>query len=161
VTPGGYRHQSSEGAALTKSEEGLVLKAYRCIAGKLTIGWGHTGPDVTEGLEIDEPRAQILYNADIMKAEAAVNSLCPITTQAQFDALVDFVVNLGEGSLRTSTLRRLHNEGLYLEASEQFSKWVYARVKGKMKKVKGLIKRRERERLMYLEGKDWRNVPST
>lgn len=155
-----YRTQSSEGATLTKQEEGLRLTAYKCIAGVWTIGYGHTGEDVYEGLSITEAHANALYHSDIMKAEAAVNRLCPVTSQAQFDALVDFVVNLGEGQLKLSTLRRLHNEGRIDEASEQFSKWVYARVNGKKRKVEGLITRRERERLMYLGKKEWRDVRS-
>ena len=154
-----YRTQSTEGEALTKSEEGLRLEAYKCIAGVWTIGWGHTGPDVHKGLEITETRANTLYHSDIMSAESAVNRLCPVTTQAQFDALVDFAVNLGEGALEGSTLRKLHNESLIDEASKQFSKWVYARVGGgRKRKVKGLILRRERERLMYLGKKEWRDV---
>ena len=31
---------------LIKHFEGLNLKAYKCPAGKLTIGYGHTGKDV-------------------------------------------------------------------------------------------------------------------
>ncbi len=37
---------------LVKEFEGLYLTAYICPAGVLTIGYGHTGPDVKPGMKI-------------------------------------------------------------------------------------------------------------
>ena len=45
---------SSEGLNLLKKFEGCELKGYRCSAGVLTIGYGHT-KGVTEGMQIDQP----------------------------------------------------------------------------------------------------------
>lgn len=50
---------SDAGLKLTRSFEGLKLKAYRCPAGIWTIGYGHTTaagpPEVREGM--NRPRA--------------------------------------------------------------------------------------------------------
>jgi lysozyme len=61
------------------------LKAYRCPAGVLTVGWGHTGEDVAEGEEIDEATAEVLFRRDISKFERVVNDAIDIapTTQSQ------------------------------------------------------------------------------
>ena len=48
--------------------EGLRLTAYTCPAGKLTIGIGHTGPDVKRGLRITEARAyDLLAESQVLK----------------------------------------------------------------------------------------------
>ena len=43
---------SKTGLQLTESFEGLRLNAYYDLGGVLTIGYGHTGPDVTAGQQI-------------------------------------------------------------------------------------------------------------
>ncbi len=102
---------SLAGLAHLKQYEGLRLKAYRCSAGKLTIGYGHTGPDVTEGLQITELQALQLLKQDTSDAQAAVNRLVKkILKPAQFDALVSFAFNAGAGALAESTLLRLINQ---------------------------------------------------
>lgn len=41
---------SNAGMEVTTTDEGLRLKAYQDSGGVWTIGWGHTGPEVVEGL---------------------------------------------------------------------------------------------------------------
>jgi hypothetical protein len=62
---------SSNGIALIQRFEGIRLTAYRDIVGVLTIGYGHTGPDVTPGLTITQPRAVALLQQDLAKFEPA------------------------------------------------------------------------------------------
>ena len=50
---------SIEGLALIKKFEGLELEAYRCAAGVLTMGYGHT-KGVTEGQKITKAEADEL-----------------------------------------------------------------------------------------------------
>ncbi len=71
--------------------------------------------------------------------------MCPVATDNQFAALVSFCFNVGEGNLRTSTLRRLHLAGDYAGAQAQFSRWT--RAAGKV--LPGLVKRREAEAALY------------
>ena len=44
---------SQAGIDLIKLFEGVSFNAYVCPAGVLTIGYGHTGPDVKPGLHIE------------------------------------------------------------------------------------------------------------
>jgi lysozyme len=136
-----------KGLALIKQSEGLSLKAYPDpgTGGEpWTIGYGHAH-GVKPGDVITEAQADQFLLEDVASAEAAVNRLCPITTQNQFDALVSFTFNLGEGSLQDSTLRRLHNEGDYAGAKAQFPRWSYAAGK----QLPGLVKRRQAEAQLY------------
>ena len=128
--------------------EGVVLKAYICPAGKLTIGVGHTGPDVKPGMKISFGEAERLFEIDADEAAADVLRLAPKCSQGQLDALTSFVFNLGASALEQSTLLRLHNAGKYDLAAQQFARWKYA---GNPKKIQpGLIKRRALETAMYL-----------
>ena len=79
---------------------------------------------------------------DIAVAEAAVEHLVKIPlTQGQFDALVDFVFNLGAGRLAASTLLVYLNSGRYTDAAWQLLAWDHAG----SKEIAGLKARREAE----------------
>jgi lysozyme len=133
------RKCSAAGIDLIKRSEGLRLTSYRCPAGVLTIGYGHTGPDVPPGLTITPDYADALFRGDLERAERAVNDLVTVPLlQGQFDALCDFVFNLGENALRKSTLLKMLNRQDYTSAGHQLIKWVY--VKGEVSK--GLLRRR-------------------
>jgi lysozyme len=148
----GSRRINAAGLAIIKKFEGLELQAYLCPAGKWTVGWGHTGPDVHSGLVISEAKAEQLLRGDLDRFEPAVSKLAPVSTDGQFSALVSFAFNLGEESLRTSTLRRMHNEGEHAKAALQFARWNKARVNGKLKALSGLTRRRAAEAALYLKG---------
>jgi lysozyme len=138
---------SQKGLALTKSFEGLRLTAYKDCVGVLTIGYGHTGPELHPQLTISEEQADQLLQSDIAKAAAAVNQLVAVgLTQNQFDALVDFVFNLGPARLAKSTLLRELNAGRPAAAADQFSVWVHA---GDCV-LPGLVARRKAERELFL-----------
>ena len=51
---------SAKGLTFIRTKEELRLKAYQDEAGVWTIGYGHTGPDVHEGLEITVDQARLL-----------------------------------------------------------------------------------------------------
>lgn len=139
---------SDAGLLLIQGFEGLKLTAYRDVAGVLTIGYGHTGPDVTEGLTITRERADELLRADVARFEQAVTRLVKVPlTQSQFDALVSFSFNVGAGALERSTLLRLLNgAGSYADAADALLAW--NRAGGQV--VRGLTRRREAERRMFL-----------
>jgi lysozyme len=138
---------SDAGLVLTRSFEGLRLTAYRDCAFVITIGYGHTGPDVHEGQTITEPEAEALLRRDLQKAVDTVNQLVAVRplTQGQFDACCDFVFNLGAGSWMRSDLRFRLLRGDFEGAAQQFGKWVYAG--GKVEP--GLVKRRKAEMEMF------------
>lgn len=139
------RMTSAEGRALITRFEGEKLKAYLCPAKVWTIGVGHTGPDVKPGMTITRDESQALLSRDLARFEASVNRLCPVTTQGQFDALVAFAFNIGANALKTSTLRRKHNDGDYAGAAAEFARWNKAG--GKV--LPGLTARRAAEAKLY------------
>ena len=132
---------------LIKEFEGLRLDAYRCPAGKLTIGYGHTG-DVSETMKITEHQADVILDHDIECFEVDVRELAPLANENQIQALTSFAFNVGIAALMRSSLLRLLNEGDEVGAAEQFDKWVYAG--GRV--LPGLVKRRAAERALF-EGK--------
>lgn len=139
---------SEEGINLIKKFEGCRLTAYRCPAGILTIGYGHTGSDVSASQTITQERAEQLLKVDLMVHCNNIEKLVKVPlTQAQFDALVSFEYNIGYGAFKNSTLLKLLNEGKYRESAEQFTRWVYAN--GKV--LAGLQKRREEEKRLFLK----------
>lgn len=161
--------QSVNGAAVTKRSESLRLTAYLCPAKRLTIGWGHTGSDVKTGMSITIEKAQQLYLKDIGVAEREVLRLVkrPLT-QGQFDALVDFVFNVGSRKVETSVLLELVNGGASNEAiAVQFRRWVYGGdgshngrdddgdgitdEPGEKQRLPGLVTRREREIELWID----------
>lgn len=132
--------------------EGCRLKAYRCPAGVLTIGYGHTGPDVKPGMEITAPQAVALFNADVDKFARSVEaSLAGVTLkQKQFDAVVSLAYNIGLGGLKKSTLyRKVKANPDDPTIRAEFMKHVNARVNGVLKPLPGLVKRRRAEANHY------------
>lgn len=143
------------GYDLIKKYEGCKLVAYLCPARVWTIGYGHTGTDVTKGLIITQAKAEELLKQDVRQFEEDVNKLVRVDiTQNMFNALVSFAYNVGSDidvddipeGLGDSSLLRYVNNGDFESAAAEFSKWNKAR--GKV--LKGLIDRREDERRMFL-----------
>jgi lysozyme len=139
---------SNTGLALTKKFEGLRLNAYQDQGGVWTIGYGHTGPTVHSGLTITEDQADRLLHSDIAASVACVNrAVTAAINQNQFDALVDFVFNLGCAALLSSTLLREVNAGNFASAAQQFLLWDHA--KGVV--IDGLRQRRQAESDLFLK----------
>lgn len=137
---------SDAGCALTKQFEGLRLTAYQDQVGVWTIGYGHTGPAVHGGMVITADDADVLLHSDVASAVACVNrAVTGEISQCQFDALVDFVFNLGCARLLSSTLLRHVNAGEFDLAAEQFLLWDHA---GGVV-VPGLLLRRQAEMAMF------------
>lgn len=127
--------------------EGFRAKAYYCPAGYLTIGFGHrTTTKAKQVITMAEGTA--LLREDLAKAGDGVNALGVCKTQGQYDALTDFVFNLGIGRLKRSTLLRLikHSAPAKL-VQQEFRKWVYAG--GKV--MQGLVTRRNWEAERFVE----------
>lgn len=140
-----------DGLDLTKQAEGLRLATYLCPAHKLTIGYGHTGPDVKQGMTITEPQADALLATDLADAgEAVEKAVKTPLNDNQYAALCDFVFNLGAGAFLGSTLLRKLNAGDYAGAADEFPRWDKAHVDGEVKTLPGLTRRRAAERALFL-----------
>lgn len=142
------------GIHLIKRFERFEANWYRCPAGAWTIGWG-----TTEGLFSDVTRDQLPGPIDAATGDALLrHSLLQIFEPAlgrmvgdvplrrhQFDALVSFTYNVGAANFRRSTLREEIIRQNFDAAAAEFSEWIWAG--GRIRK--GLIKRREAERLLF------------
>ena len=140
---------SKQGLALTESFESCRLTAYPDIRGVMTIGWGHTGPEVVEGLAWTQNQADTQLVVDLQRAERMVNTCVTVElTQGQYDALVDFAFNLGCNAEKGSTLLKLVNQGDCADAANEFEKWDHA--SGQV--VAGLLRRRIAEEQEFNSG---------
>lgn len=143
---------SQDGINLIKYFEGFRTKAYQDSVGVWTIGYGTT-KGIKEGMIITESKAEEWLARDIAYFENKVSELVKIPLrQNEFDALISFTYNLGEGNLKKSTLlKKLNNVSytnplLMAEVADEFLKWNKAG--GKV--LAGLTKRRMAEREMFL-----------
>ena len=114
---------SSDGLHLTEGFESCRLVAYQDSKGVWTIGWGHTR-GVEEGDTCTQAQADAWLLEDVQEAVDAVNRLVTVQlTQHQFDALVDFCFNAGQGNFASSTMLRMVNAGDEAGADLQFARW--------------------------------------
>ena len=132
-------------AELIEHFEGCKLKAYRCPAGILTIGYGHTG-DVEEGEEITQAEAVALLMQDMQSADHCIDEYVEVgLDDDRRAALLSFIFNLGCGAFRGSTLLKLINAGSFHAAAQQFGRWTKA---GGVE-LPGLVTRRAAERVLF------------
>jgi len=142
---------SKNGLHLTEQFEGCKLNAYPdpgTGGDPWTIGYGHTGPEVHQGMTITQEQAEEYLAQDVKKAVSDVNAKLTVeVTQDEFDALVDFAFNCGCGNLNNSTLLKKVNAGDFQGASHEFEKWDMAAGKH----MAGLLRRRQAEELEFLK----------
>lgn len=154
---GGVTYVSTQGIEHTAEKEGLIYTAYPDPGTKgvpWTICYGHT-KGVKPGMRASQAQCEQWLAEDLYEAEKAVQRHVRVPlTQGQYDALVSFVFNVGEGQFRTSTLLRKLNQGDYKGACDQFPLWVYAN----KRVLNGLVKRRTEEQAMCL--REFVYVPS-
>jgi lysozyme len=144
------------GKNLFKEWEGLVTHEYLDSGGAPTIGIGHlltrsertSGKISIGGQALDyrngftEQQCWDLLDADLAGSEAVVNDAVKVSlNQNQFDALVSFVFNVGDGAFRSSTLLRLLNQRQYDQVPAQLGRWNMDN--GHV--VQGLVNRRNKE----------------
>ena len=133
---------------LIKSFEGCELAAYRCPAGVWTCGYGATGSDIRADTHFTQSQAEARLAKDIETAAKAVANLVRVPLTAnQLGALASFVFNLGAGNFRSSTMRRLVNQGQYEKAAQEFDRWIFA----SGRKLDGLVRRRAAEKALFLK----------
>lgn len=138
--------------ALIKLEGGARLKAYKAHPNEkyFTIGVGHYGPDVLATMTITQEQAEKLLRKDLEEREIKLKLLVKVPlTQNQFDALLIFMFNVGEGAFERSTLLCYVNEQQYSYASNQFARWT----KCGGVDVPGLVKRQRVTKEIFLNGK--------
>ena len=131
---------SSKGIKFITQFEGCKLQSYQDSGGVWTIGYGHTN-GVLPGQTITKQQAELYLMSDLTNKEKYVNKYDNIYhfTQDQFDALVSFCYNAGQGNLK-----KLLNDGNKpLELVKVDLPNTCIKAKGKV--LNGLIKRRKAE----------------
>lgn len=141
---------SQKGVDLIKEFEGLRLRAYRCSANVLTVGFGHTTaagpPAVREGMTITAQEAENILRADLRTFEKGVLRVVKVPlSQNQFDVLVSFAFNCGVGALQKSTLLKRVNAGRFRDVPAELMKWT--RAGGR--ELAGLVRRRRAEAALW------------
>lgn len=121
-----------------KRFESCKLTAYQDTAGIWTIGYGHT-KGVKRGDKITQYQAEQFLRDDLAEYERAAGKVLRLTTQGRYDAVVDFMYNLGIANFNKSTLKAYIESGRAVwEIQEQFLRWVNAGGR----KLGGLVSRR-------------------
>lgn len=181
VKPAEQHSFSHSGIALLRELEGCRLKPYDDATGRTikqgqkvygypTIGVGHVikkGEGYLWG-GISPDQADRLLLEDLQPFIRAVRRLVRVNiTQEQFDALVCFCFNIGEGSrwrrtgfVSSTTLRRL-NAGDIKGAAEAMFWWNKTRINGQMVVSDGLIARRRKEVALFLRGSEFELAAGT
>ncbi|GAN84054.1 lysozyme [Novacetimonas hansenii] len=132
---------------LVESSEGLRLEPYQDCCGVWTQGYGTTGSRIKPGQAITPEQAQEWLISDLEAIWQAITARSTIQLETyQTAALADFAYNLGINALFKSTLWQLVQANQPINASLEFSKWVYA---GKHIEP-GLVIRRHKEALIFL-----------
>jgi len=134
---------SEQGLSLLMDREGRMHTAYRDSVGVWTIGIGHTGPEVHEGLVWTDGQVRDVFAKDIERFEKAVNDGVHVPLeQHQFDALVSFAFNVGCGAFSSSTMLKKINAYAFDEVPAQFDRWhippeITSRRNGEREQFKG------------------------
>lgn len=139
---------------ITQTFEGYSLIRYQDEGGVWTIGRGHLWLE-GEPLTCTAAEVELWFASDIAKCAHAVNDLVSVELlQDQFNALCDFVFNLGVGALENSTLLKLLNTGDFQAASDQFVAWDHIRIDGQLRISEGLLRRRTAETTLFTLAKE-------
>ena len=143
---------------------GVALTAYRCPAGKWTIGWGETD-NVRPGDTCTPEQADQWLLEDLTERTREVLAMCTVEPSPnELGALVTFAYNIGLGwkgpikpsgakdGIRQSTVLRQHNKGNKQAAARAFSLWNKATDPntGVTGELRGLTIRRAQESALYL-----------
>lgn len=154
-------HLSNEGGTLVKTFEGCLqpinaaktlFRPYICPAGVLTCGFGHTNDNGRKFTSRDiwtKGECDAEFRSDMRVFEAAVRRRVKVElTQHEFDALVSFTYNCGEGNLAKSSLLRKVNAKDFDGAVGEFAKWN----RGGGRVLAGLTRRRAAEAKLFATG---------
>ena len=130
---------------IIKKYEGCRLTAYKPVATEKywTIGYGHYGSDVKQGMIITQSQAEEFLKKDLVKFENHVMKYDHVYhwTQSEFDACVSFCYNVG-------SINQLTDNGTRTKQQIASKMLEYNKAGGKI--LAGLTKRRKDEQALFL-----------
>jgi len=127
--------------------EGRELMGYLDPVGIPTICYGHTAT-AKIGQTKTAAECEELLQKDLGWSLSTVDRHLPGIPAPTRAALGSFVYNVGIGSFESSTLLRKAIAGDMVGACNELPRWVYA----KGRKLNGLVRRRDAERELCLDG---------
>ena len=146
---------------IIREEEGLEYEAYKPDPTEEhhTIGYGHYGEDVKEGMIVSLEEAENLLDDDVRVRLNEINRAIPKFNSFSQDLQTSLFSEYYRGSIPQSpNTRKLINEGKYSEAADEFLDNAEYRnaeelgipgIRGRMEKVFNALKK---ERQQYNEG---------
>lgn len=135
-------------AALFLPFENVTLHAYLDPPHVATVCAGHT-KGVTINTVANPKECAAFLGTDVNYAKSAVENLVTVPMSQETEAaFISFVFNAGQGNFARSSMLRLMNSGDTIAACNELTKWIYS----DGKKLNGLIKRREAEKKLCLNG---------
>lgn len=142
---------SARGRAFIAEHEGVVLKTYRCPAGVLTIGVGHTaaagGLKPQPGQRITREQAMDLLERDLARFDARVTATGAFKSQGAHDGAASFDFNAGR--IHNATWVKRYKAGDDTAAEASLMQWV----KAGGRTLKGLVRRRRAEADLIFRGR--------
>ncbi len=153
---------SEAGMSLLRQLEGLRLTAYDDatghppepgdrVFGRLTIGYGHTGADVTSGLVWSLAEAERGLSRDVTSVAGQLRGLleCRLSDN-QFSALVCLAYNIGTAAVAGSSALRFVNDGRLESVPAHLQLWTKVTLGGVLAVSPGLVGRRAAEVSLWL-----------
>ncbi len=141
---------------LIKEFEGFRAEAYRCPANIWTIGYGTTagagvGIDPKPGMKITKAEAEEYLRRSVVKFAGQIDKMItqPIN-ENEFGAFVSLAYNIGPMAFSKSSALRNFNAGNKEAAANAILAWNKATVKGRKQVLRGLQRRREAEKALFL-----------
>lgn len=133
---------------LIKDSEGFREEAYKCPAGKWTIGYGSTfyqdKSPVQEGDTITRDKAEELLN---WYCDTQIKYPRNDLNDDQKAALCSLIYNIGQGAFDKSKCRKAIVNSDWQEAHRQ---WDWITANGKI--LPGLVIRRQKEKNLFFKG---------
>lgn len=128
--------------------EGLRTEAYLDPVGIPTICYGSThGVQIGDVKTVQECN-DLLTDELLVYLQAVDDYIYVPMPDTRRAALTSFAYNVGIENFKRSTMRKKMNAGDTLGACNELTKWVFA----KGIKLKGLVRRRDAEKALCLEG---------
>lgn len=139
--------------SILKNFEGFVKCPYRDQVGIPTIGIGTTVYPNGKKVSMTDPCISFEQASDYVRnhiapLEEMLTTLLPTLNQNQFDALISFIYNVGDGAFKNSTLlkkAKINKDDPTIR--DEFAKWKKAG--GKV--LSDLVSRRKQEADLYFK----------
>lgn len=149
VLSSGHVRTNQRGLELIGNAESCPRDPYICPAAVLTDGIGNTH-GVKAGARKTDAQIAADWERNILEAERCVNTYGNgrRLSDNTFSAVTSITFNAGCANMQKSTLFRYLQQGKTASACNQFSRWIY----GGGKVLPGLVKRREAEKQLCLDG---------